>query len=285
MALSPSQRILLAKEISKRLENEEWPLLDLTLNQFDLPTPDEFSGTKLTYVLQNIRGASDDALLDLAQHLGFILDSAKRTAIEPSFWEPGNFRLFLSHLATHRNSVGQIQLLKFGISSFVAHKDIEPSEEWQIQIELALATCEGLVALLHQDFHASKWTDQEIGFAMGRSVPVFSVRLGENPYGFIGRFQAFQGVNKTAGEIARELFDCLRKNKQTQKRMSEVLVRLFEHSSSFATAKTRIAYLEQLESWEQAFSDRIKAAVKANDQIEHSFGVSGRVDALIKKWE
>ena len=42
--------------------------------------------------------------------------------------------------------------------------------------------------------------------------------------------------------------------------------------------------LEQLESWEPTFSERIEAAVKNNDQIEYSFGVSERVNALVKKW-
>ena len=32
-----------------------------------------------------------------------------------------------------------------------------------MQIETVLATCDALVALLHDKFHASKWTDQEIG--------------------------------------------------------------------------------------------------------------------------
>jgi hypothetical protein len=109
-------------------------------------------------------------------------------------------RLFVTHLATYRAFAGELQeaLLPLGISCFVAHNDIEPTLEWQAQIETALATCDALVALLHAKFHESKWTDQEIGFAMGRGVPACTVRLGETPYGFIGRFQAFNGNGKEA---------------------------------------------------------------------------------------
>ena len=81
------------------------------------------------------------------------------------------------------------------------------------QIETALATCDALVALLLENFHASNWTDQEIGFAMGRGVPVYSVRFGQDPYGFIGRFQTFNGNQKVAAALSRELFDAYRKNK------------------------------------------------------------------------
>ena len=169
-------------------------------------------------------------------------------------------------------------------SGFVAHNDIEPTQEWQTQIETALATCDALIALLHSDFHASNWTDQEIGFAMGRGAPTFAVRLGQIPYGFIGRFRAFNGENKAAVVLAREIFDAFRRNKQTQLRIGQVLVGLFEESNSFAEAKTRIGYLEELASWETSFSTRIRSAVKSNSQVYELYGVPARVGALVQKW-
>ena len=75
----------------------------------------------------------------------------------------------------------QEALWAYSISAFVAHNDIEPTQEWQTEIETALATCHALVAMLRAGFHGSNWTDQEVGFAMGRGVPVFSVRFGEIP--------------------------------------------------------------------------------------------------------
>ncbi len=48
-------------------------------------------------------------------------------------WPEGRFRLFLSHLATHKVEVSslKIELAKRGVAAFVAHEDIEPSSEWQ----------------------------------------------------------------------------------------------------------------------------------------------------------
>jgi hypothetical protein len=80
------------------------------------------------------------------------------------------------------------------------------------------------------------------------------------------------------------LFDAYRKNKQTQKRLSEVLVTLFEESNNFANAKKRIGYLEELEVWDASFVPRIKAAVKSNSQVSGSWGVPERVEDLAKKW-
>jgi TIR domain len=286
MTLTPSQRVTLLKEIATRLEGESWPLIDVTLSQFSLPTGSEWNGGKDSYVLQMAKDAGDQTLIDLAQHVGFTFDEMPVSRIEPSFWRKGMLRVFLSHLATNRAYAATLQeaCLRFGISCFVAHNDIEPTAEWQAQIETALSTCDSMVALLDPHFHASNWTDQEIGFAMGRGVPVFAVKLGQTPYGFIGRFQAFDGTAKPAAALAEELFEAYRKNKQTQRRMSEVVVRLFEESTSFAEAKSRMGYLERLSLWEPSFSSRLRTAVETNSQISDSWGVPERVEALINKW-
>lgn len=286
MPLKPSQRVSYLKEIGQRLDPEDWSLIDVTLSQFELPTSSSWTGSKSAYVMAMAKDASDPVLTELAQHVGYVVEEAPKPGIDPPFWRPRMFRLFVSHLSSEREVAGQFQeaLLPFGISAFVAHNDIEPTLEWQSQIEAALTTADSLVALLHPKFHESKWTDQEIGFAMGRGLPVFAVRFGQDPYGFVGRFQAFTGAKKTATELAEELFDAYRKNKQTQKRMSEVLLTLFEESNSFSNAKRRIGYLEELEVWDASFVPRIRAAVKSNSQVSGSWGVSDRVKDLAKKW-
>jgi hypothetical protein len=285
VALTPSQRIQFIKGVGQRLATEEWTLIDLTLKQFSLPWSDGWGGSKESYLFEMISEASDESLIGLAVHVGLPVEEPT-PRIEPPFWRAGMLRVFVSHLAVHRTFAAELQEAaeSFGLSCFVAHNDIEPTAEWQTQIETALATCDCLVALLHPTFHASNWTDQEIGFAMGRALPTFSVRFGQDPYGFIGRFQAFNGTGKTAAALADELFDSYRRNKQTQRKMAEVIVGLFEKSTSFATAKKLIGLVESLEIWEPSFSARLESAVKNNSQVNGSWGVPERANALVKKW-
>ena len=111
-------------------------------------------------------------------------------------WEgKDRFRIFLSHISQFKVETSELKdrLKVFGISCFVAHKDIKPTKQWQDEIELALASMDGFVALLTEKFHDSPWTDQEVGFAFARRVPSVAVRLGKDPYGFIGKFQALTG--------------------------------------------------------------------------------------------
>jgi hypothetical protein len=283
MSLTPSQKVQLIKEISRRLSAEEWPLIDVTLRQFGLPTSDEWGGTKEAYVIRMTENGTDDVLVNLAGHLGFVIDRQPER-LEPSFWRKGYLRLFVSHLAEFREEAAglQEQLTAYGVTAFVAHNDIAPSAEWQNEIEAALATADCLVALLRPGFHASKWTDQELGYAMGRNLPVFSVRLGEDPYGFIGRFQAFQGQGKTAAALATELFDVLIKHKQTSRRIAEALVLRMEESDSFAQAKSNIGRLERATYWHPSFNERLETAAKSNSQIQGSWGVPDRIKQLIE---
>ena len=78
-------------------------------------------------------------------------------------WREGQFRLFLSHVATHRVPVSKLkaELALHGVAGFVAHDDIQPSRVWQQEIELALRSMHALAALITDDFHASSWTTRK----------------------------------------------------------------------------------------------------------------------------
>ena len=52
---------------------------------------------------------------------------------------------------------------------------------------------QALSAFITHDFHASAWTDQEVGWAFGRGLLVVPVRLGADPYGFAGKVQGISG--------------------------------------------------------------------------------------------
>src|SRR5450631_3101541 len=120
---------------------------------------------------------------------------------------------------------------------------------------------------------------------MGRRKPVSKIHLGQVPYGFIGRFQAFSAKGKTAEDLAQEMFDAFRAHKQTQVRMADILIELFVRSATFAQAKLRIGYLEGLGIWDPLYADKLNHAVDENDQISDAHGVPVCVVRLIKKWQ
>lgn len=290
MSLSKSQRITAIQNVAERMQADDWTMIDLVLKQFGLRTSDQWNGDREGYVVEMVSEAKDDELVELADHFGIEVKGRADAPVEPEtppYWAEGQLRVFVSHLTAHRVQASELQdsLELYGMSGFVAHKDIHPTLEWQIEIETALATCDLLVAMIHPKFVESQWCDQEVGYAMGRGIPVFTVRCGADPHGFVSRFQAFNGQGKKPFEIAKELFEAAIEHKKLQSKMADVLVNLFANSGSFASAKVRVGYLERLKVWDRTYSARIKKAVETNGQINGSWGVPAQVDKLIDKWK
>ena len=107
-------------------------------------------------------------------------------------WAEGLIRVFVSHLSPHRDFAGSVsrELGKLSVHGFVAHDEIEITQEWEAALREALRTAHALVGLVHPGFGASPWAQQELGWALGRGIPVLMFRLGEDPGGFQGRIQA-----------------------------------------------------------------------------------------------
>ena len=123
-------------------------------------------------------------------------------------WSDFPVRIFLSHKAKFKVETSKLKhsLAKLGVGAFVAHEDIEPTEEWQKEIESAIFSMDAMVALLTPDYHDSNWTDQEVGAALGRGVPLITVKLGMSPYGFMGKKQAMSGSFENTGQMAATIF-------------------------------------------------------------------------------
>jgi hypothetical protein len=202
---------------------------------------------------------------------------------EKRIWDPGMFRLFISHVAIHKVAVSNLktQLGYLGISGFVAHEDIEPTREWQDEIVLALRSMQAMAVLLTPEFHPSPWTDQEVGAAVVRGVTIVPVRLGSDPYGFMARHQALSGTLQPAKDLAMAVAMSLTKNPLTSVPMREALVVAIESASSFVASIAASKLLVELPDLAQSQLHRIEAALRDNSQVSDAFGVGARIRRLL----
>lgn len=185
-------------------------------------------------------------------------------------WAVGQFRLFMSHKSEVKKKVANLkQELGFlGISGFVAHEDIHPTSEWQDEIENALATMDGFVAILTEKFHDSDWTDQEIGYAMARNVPFISIKLGRDPYGFIGKFQA---LSCQWDHAAIRIASILMKHDQ----MVDSYITRLSACSSFDEGNRLGELLKNIERLNELQIDRIIEIYNENSQLRGSYAFNG----------
>jgi hypothetical protein len=184
-------------------------------------------------------------------------------------WNPGYVRLFISHSAKHKAFVSEVadELLVVGIHGFVAHETMQVTKPWQEQIEQALRSMDAFVAFVHPEFQASAWCHQETGWALGRRVPHFAVRIGADPGGFLGRDQwpssAEHGPKEVANVIQRWIAGLPSLGPSVVNGLFKALEDANDYISAGAAAK-RIAQLDSLSSDDFA---RLTKIYWANDQV------------------
>lgn len=116
---------------------------------------------------------------------------SERVVADPAnleIWKPGLARVFMSHRDRVKVEVQQIAeaMEAHGMSCFVAHETIPDDEDWQKVILDGLDTMEIMVAVTTDDFSQSPYCMQEVGYTLGRGIPVISLKIeGRDPSGFI----------------------------------------------------------------------------------------------------
>ncbi|NBV22714.1 MAG: toll/interleukin-1 receptor domain-containing protein [Proteobacteria bacterium] len=200
-------------------------------------------------------------------------------------WPEGRLRLFLSHVSSHRVAVSKLkaELALRGVAAFVAHEDIEPSLQWRDEIELGLRSMHALAALITPDFHASVWTDQEIGWALGRGVLVVPVRLGVDPYGFAGKFQGVPGSLDKPEKLADAIVAALLANPQTHGEMRRSLVSAFAQAESFLMAMALRTLLVEIKDFTEEEITAMRTACVENDQVAKAYHVARDIYAAVGK--
>jgi len=193
------------------------------------------------------------------------------SAATKRIWRNQGFRLFMSHKSEVKKESAELKdrLNLFGISGFVAHEDIHPTKAWQDEIEIALASMEAFAALMTENFHDSEWTDQEVGFAIARGVPIIAVRLGMDPYGFIGKFQALPSTWLTGAE---DIVKVLIKND----RMFSAYVQALRECTSWDSGNTLAKILPGIEKLSKQQIDELVVAYNETEELRGSFGFNGK---------
>ncbi len=273
------ERLDLIDKIGRELQSRmSYVEIDTYLTAIGIDTSKETSdngGSKWVYAKDLLASESEKTILEIAEELeiehGFV-ESLGKNITESGFWKPNHFRLFISHLAEHKLKMSQLQgvLKEYGISAFVAHEDIEPTKEWLGEIEKALFSMDALTAVLTPNFEKSKWTDQEVGVAVGREVLVIPIRKGMDPYGFIGKYQGMQGEGKSIGQVSKLLFEILANNPKTREKMAGALVNQVVSSVDPETAINKLGLVSGIKNLQKKYLERLRDDCKENTSLTGS---------------
>lgn len=269
--LEKKTRINLVLEVERRLSALPLNAGNLILRTYGLESydPTDDYGSSIQWIVES---AMEGQLVELAQY--FELDVPEGAAPESRIATVAVARplfLFGSHLTDHRVLVGDTSraLKTYGIDLFVAHDSIEEDLAWQAEIEKALDRSDGGLAFLQEGFRDSKWCDQEVGWLLGRKVPVMAFCFDLNPYGFFGPIQGQKvPAGTTAQEIAEMTIDrILTKQPELLPGLSASLVAAMASSPNFATTDAIWKRLRELNTLDADLCSQLLDAVKTNTQI------------------
>lgn len=276
--MQSGERVTTIKAAAQALSEELWTDISLTLNQFGF-NADLIRGSASKYdqIVEKLRTGSDESLRALDEYLFPGVEEGPGSDDGTGGpWDEGAFRLFISHTHAHMAFASALRraLDEMGICAFVAHDQIEPTKQWQDELEVALRTCDALVAVLSPDFVDSKWCDQEVGYCMARGVLIVPLGLGANPHGFIGKYQCMTAQeDEDAYAVARRLFDLLIQHEKTAERMVPVIawriVKRYAESHSFDNARENFDQLKAIpkEYWTAELAELVEQAPNENTQI------------------
>lgn len=249
--------------------------IDAYFESYGIPTDHKPSyNSKYVYVKEVLPKVKDETVLEIARELKIEHPAVSTFPVindgDLTFWKPGHYKLFISHLSSFKKTIGILkqELEKYGISSFVAHEDIEPTKEWQVEIEKGLFSMDALCAVLMPGFKDSNWTDQEVGIAIGRNVLIIPIRRELDPYGFIGKYQGFQAAGKNISQVAEGIFEIISTNKKTKTKYLNTLVELILLSNTAEQGIERLKALNKIKDLPQETAVYLKDKIIENQNLK-----------------
>lgn len=295
--MKPGERVRLIKECADSLATREHGEMQLVLQEFGFKTWDDQYLDNRDYCIASIREGTDDELLQL--HAYLMGEDAGPSAPDVSDvpWADQPLRLFFSHVHEDRVFVGKVKRLmadRFGTDVFVAHDDISPSKRWREVIKAGLNSCDALLALWHPRFHESQWCDQEVGWALGRNIPVVPIRPPNFDRsavrdGFMEEHHDFTLPDLHEWYVATRVLPVLLQDKRTHDKAFAATVEALVGSSNFNHTRSLWQHIEREPVITSDQLRRLEYAVETNDQV-YKANVSGTplpdlVKALVERFE
>lgn len=243
--------------------------------------------SKRVYVEEILKFVSDEIIIKIAKELDIKIKSKFIKGKTINFWKQGYIKLFISHISKHKDKAKNLQdvLDIYGISAFVAHEDIEASKEWQEEIEKALHTMDAMTVILTKEIKESEWCDQEIGFAVGKESLIIPIQYGLIPYGFIGKYQAIQGVGKTVGEVAFSIYQAVLNNEKTGEKIQRSLTNLTANSTRIDVAIRRLNIIEKSNNFSVELIAAMSEKIRENSVLLQSEDFMNKLKIILKKYD
>lgn len=271
--MSHKDRFKLKNDLVDRLMENDWPphRINLLFAEFGMEQldADSWHGASVGDILSNV---PDQTLVEIYALVFDLPETEVVNVVEsdqPGNWKPGYVRLFISHSAKHKAFVSSVadELAIVGIHGFVAHDTMKVTRPWQDQIEQSLRTMDAFVAFLHPEFNESAWCHQETGWALGRRVPHFALRMDADPLGFLGHLQWANAASQSARDVAELIQAWVFDLPGVSTTINDALFHALEDAGNYMSAGSAAARIARLKALSNQDFERLNSIYWRNDQV------------------
>jgi hypothetical protein len=253
----------------KGIGKNDYKLLLDSLIEIYPPTDGEPEITSIDFRIETAESVDDDNPMGAEIYLG------------------DTIRIFLSYSSIDKELAGRIkdELENYGLEVFLAHEDITPSKKWEEIILQKLDSTDIFIPIITQNFRNSLWTDQESGIAFAKNKFVVPISIeNNNPYGFLGRYQASKFKVEDIQSSCKVVIELIRKDSRYKKAFIDSFIKKFASSSSFDEAGKKAKFLLELDDFSEEQINSIAQASYENGQVYESFDAVPALEVLFKKY-
>lgn len=176
-----------------------------------------------------------------------------------------------------------------GFSVFLAHEDISPALDWELNIIKNLKEADVVIPLITDNFRNSEFTNQELGMALALNKIIIPIKLSDiNPYGFIKKIQAlrcYTGQSDVINAVTKLVF-VLIDNDEFSKYKNLVIdsvIEAFCKSNLYQTTSIIIRILTKIKNFNKNQVAGLKNAIKNNNQVYGFFALPDFIKLLLDK--
>ena len=166
---------------------------------------------------------------------------------------------------------GELRIL--GIDATMARHSIRPGADWALTIREHLEAISALLCIGTTGYTKSAWCQQEIGWAIGRNLPVLWIRYDgeERSVGFLAARQDLEVLNTESSErTAQMVASWLLSETQTREETKTSLLDALVHSSSFRNTRCIANVIASLGALSDEEWYRIEQASAENPQVANA---------------
>jgi hypothetical protein len=146
-------------------------------------------------------------------------------------------KIFISYQTNDKIIAGKLKSLleSYDLKSFLAHEDIQVSEEWKLQILREISESNMFISLLSEHYMSSPWCIQESGIAVYKKMKIIPLSLdGTIPMGFMNHVQSTK-IDSTSISIKNLLPAFIKYDFNTG---ISIILKILKESTYFRLAET-----------------------------------------------